>query len=968
MFSQDIADYKITNLQQTNTYFGGHLKFSKFDNDGNIISVGTAQGKTQYNNTDLFTEKSIDAFIYKTNPKTNQLIFSKQINAGHDGFIEVENLFVDQNNNIFISIRFLGTINVNSQSYQSENGIPTNIFIKITSNGDTKWVKSPTSQNGINFAAITSTVTADYATTYDNKLEKLDKNTGETILSKEFPNVNLNLSSLIIKNNQIYISGRHASFYPGANIDDFEILKAESFILKLDENLVANNILKSKTTDPASNSSGVSSTPFKNFFINNDNDIIFSIDSRYRNVTISSANNISTTLNVNSLLDKFWLGKVDSNFSNLSWFKTIPSSRLTFLTDNNNIFFSSAFSNNVVKFDNQDYTLQRNNLLCIDKDGNYKNTVTIDPMDQISEINELYHDNNADLLIAYFSNKAWIYQKNTNGNYNPLRNYTLTNNIGNITPDYLLKGYKDGSIYQSASLYKNVYNYLGQDFDTQNQPKTIISKSDSNNKPLWMISATGHGRTNLIINNNIQIANATSTIDHNQETIHIFSCRNVYQNCVFTDQNQQTINYENSSLITKINDKGELLWHKKLSLRATNLLYLIPRISNLSITNDNDNNIWISGLYNYPFLFGTETLGTVTDEYGSGNLFILKLSPNGEKLFFKEYRTGSSDKNPITFDENNNANILLNLFFPVSDNKIDFDGHRLERISNFVNFSNLKMSKNGTVTSVKNMIPTDDYKFNYINIESKKVNDGIILFGIIDGNTTLNNTTFTNPYNQDYKITYLISKINMNSDIIWSYPFLSNKSINPKTIGNIIDTDEDSNIYITNGWWDKLKYDNTEINLNASRLQNVLFKLSPDGNYISHRKLNEDTQTLSLSVISKDKILLAGNTEQNNLEDHIINNLYSSNYILFNLEKDVLSTQEATKKNPIIIYPNPTKDFINIKDNKNFSKAKIYDATGKLLLDESLRNNQINVNNLPKGIYYLELNGKEKAVIKFIKD
>ena len=101
LFSQDIADYKITNLQQTNTYMGGNLKFSKFDNDGNIITTGEAQGETKYNDTNFFTEKSLDVFINKTNPKTNQIIFSKQISAGHDGAILVENLLVDQDNSIF---------------------------------------------------------------------------------------------------------------------------------------------------------------------------------------------------------------------------------------------------------------------------------------------------------------------------------------------------------------------------------------------------------------------------------------------------------------------------------------------------------------------------------------------------------------------------------------------------------------------------------------------------------------------------------------------------------------------------------------------------------------------------------------------------------------------------------------------------------------------------------------------------
>jgi len=55
----------------------------------------------------------------------------------------------------------------------------------------------------------------------------------------------------------------------------------------------------------------------------------------------------------------------------------------------------------------------------------------------------------------------------------------------------------------------------------------------------------------------------------------------------------------------------------------------------------------------------------------------------------------------------------------------------------------------------------------------------------------------------------------------------------------------------------------------------------------------------------------------------------------------------------LIIYPNPTKDILNI--NKNVSGIEIYDELGMIINQYSVMNNQILVNDLPKGLYLIKL-------------
>jgi hypothetical protein len=95
--------------------------------------------------------------------------------------------------------------------------------------------------------------------------------------------------------------------------------------------------------------------------------------------------------------------------------------------------------------------------------------------------------------------------------------------------------------------------------------------------------------------------------------------------------------------------------------------------------------------------------------------------------------------------------------------------------------------------------------------------------------------------------------------------------------------------------------------------------------------------------------------------DQLINNVYS---------KHVKNT------NTVKIYPNPTKDVINIElvssheQNVSFS---LYDAMGRAVrgvvskkMESGVNNFQFNLTNLPKGTYYIKINDGEQEINKLI--
>jgi len=67
----------------------------------------------------------------------------------------------------------------------------------------------------------------------------------------------------------------------------------------------------------------------------------------------------------------------------------------------------------------------------------------------------------------------------------------------------------------------------------------------------------------------------------------------------------------------------------------------------------------------------------------------------------------------------------------------------------------------------------------------------------------------------------------------------------------------------------------------------------------------------------------------------------------------------------IVIYPNPTSDYINIKTNLLLEKVELFDALGKSMLKTKYVN-KIPVNNLSKGIYILKIYSENKSINKKI--
>ena len=72
-------------------------------------------------------------------------------------------------------------------------------------------------------------------------------------------------------------------------------------------------------------------------------------------------------------------------------------------------------------------------------------------------------------------------------------------------------------------------------------------------------------------------------------------------------------------------------------------------------------------------------------------------------------------------------------------------------------------------------------------------------------------------------------------------------------------------------------------------------------------------------------------------------------------------------KNAPVIYPNPAKSVINIIGDTPSFNVTIYNVTGQKLI-EAMRVNQINVETLTAGMYFIEIHEKNSYyTLKFLK-
>ena len=86
------------------------------------------------------------------------------------------------------------------------------------------------------------------------------------------------------------------------------------------------------------------------------------------------------------------------------------------------------------------------------------------------------------------------------------------------------------------------------------------------------------------------------------------------------------------------------------------------------------------------------------------------------------------------------------------------------------------------------------------------------------------------------------------------------------------------------------------------------------------------------------------------------------------VEKNTLGLVDS-KKIEFSIFPNPSKDIINIKSEEELKSIEIYSILGEKVMFFEKKIQQLNIKNLSKGIYIMKLiTNQGSAFKKFVKN
>ena len=107
-------------------------------------------------------------------------------------------------------------------------------------------------------------------------------------------------------------------------------------------------------------------------------------------------------------------------------------------------------------------------------------------------------------------------------------------------------------------------------------------------------------------------------------------------------------------------------------------------------------------------------------------------------------------------------------------------------------------------------------------------------------------------------------------------------------------------------------------------------------------------------------------TEAAPLEYDYINNNSCTEVDLISSLSEPLANQEVR------IYPNPSNSLIYVDNTEQWQEYRIYDARGQMIQQNSLSGTavdlQIDISDLPRGLYYLQLNNQQtKAAGRVIR-
>lgn len=397
-------------------------------------------------------------------------------------------------------------------------------------------------------------------------------------------------------------------------------------------------------------------------------------------------------------------------------------------------------------------------------------------------------------------------------------------------------------------------------------------------------------------------------------------------------------------------------------------------------------------------LFVNNKSKSVLGNYNTINTWRNNIFYNNDYINFENINYSNLVNNGNSFTTNylhnettysNNINGLLDPLFVKEDSIFENGNYRLQfcspliNVGQNVNFSNYDILNKQRIVGSK--IDLGPYEKNSDEIIANNVTVGTVIDSELELLATCeeNEWTYYSSSNNPDSVLFAI-KWNANNEQVKK---ASSVSLNINNTSTIITNNNYEGISLLRRFWNidlknnqlqepisvKFYFKNSDFQELNDELNNRGLKLLSDpiwftmsekldpATHINPSNLNQGNISIVTPIIDNSNNILSATF--NNITDVTTGGAFG--YVGSNTS----SIHETSDQNNIKISPNPTNNYIQLSianPEYNGEKAYIYDLYSKPVLEFTINNNsQINISNLPSGMYILRFRNEIK---KFIKD
>lgn len=423
--------------------------------------------------------------------------------------------------------------------------------------------------------------------------------------------------------------------------------------------------------------------------------------------------------------------------------------------------------------------------------------------------------------------------------------------------------------------------------------------------------------------------------------------------------------------ISKLDSSGNFIWAKQIGSNGFDVA--------TSVVTDASGNVYVAGYFDQTADFDPNAGTFNLTSAGGSDIFILKLDAAGNFVWVKQIG-GSSIDECLSLAIDGSGNLCTSGSF---SGTVDFDSgagtFNLVSSASSAMFI-LKLDTTGNFVWAKTIGSNSFDKANSIATDAF---GNVYTTGSFRANAFGANSDF-DPGVDTFNLTpvgdddIFISKLDANGNFVWA-----------KQIGGTLDDeatcislDASGNVYTTGGFISTVDFDpNSGIsNLTASSIDVFILTLDTAGNFVWAKQIGGSSACLgySIAIDAPGNIYTAGSFAGTADFDPVSGplNLTTAGGNDIFITKHGAGTftgiSEALLKNDIIIYPNPTTDFITVRNSSDkIITATIFEISGRMIYTMNILSGEttIPMKEFSKGVYIMYLNdGKNASRMKIIKE